>query len=181
MIRKRDHRKLVTEAAPENDDQDGKILPKIEAMLCNEPDTCYLRNGFACSEPVGEAGTHDAGEDGYGQSLAKGEVALPCLCPVLAGNFMLFRIAGEAADGNRQHAHAHSGEYHLPGALVQDGGHLAAEDRWHQGAERGTKAERDCISKSNAEVANGEAEGESAYPPHHSPETCVVILADGAA
>ena len=43
------------ETAPKNDDQDREVLPKIQAMMRNELNACYLGDGFACSEPVGEA------------------------------------------------------------------------------------------------------------------------------
>jgi len=38
--------------------------------------------------------------------LPKEKSRSPGLGPILAGNLVLFRIAGKAADGNGQHAHA---------------------------------------------------------------------------
>src|SRR5258708_38278787 len=99
------------EAAPENDDQYGEVLPKIETMLREELNACYLGDGFTCGEPVGEAGAHNAGKDGHGKPFTKGEVAFSGFGPVLAGNFVLFRVPGETADGNCQHAYADSREY----------------------------------------------------------------------
>ena len=61
----------MKKAAPENDDQDGKVLPQIEPMLRKELDARDLGDGFAGGEPVGETGAHDAGEDGHGQPLPK--------------------------------------------------------------------------------------------------------------
>src|SRR5580658_4942619 len=140
-------------------------------MLRKQLDPGDLGDGLAGREAVGETGTHDAGKDGDGEALAKGKVALPGFRTVFAGYFVLLGIAGEAADDNRQHAHSDPGKDYQTGSLVQNGGHLAAEDRRHQGAEGGTKSERDRVSESDAKVTNRQAEGESANPPHYPPDT----------
>jgi hypothetical protein len=54
------------EASPENDDEDGEILPEVELVMGEELGFSKGADGFAGVEAEGEEAAHDAGEDRYG-------------------------------------------------------------------------------------------------------------------
>jgi hypothetical protein len=78
------------EASPENDDEDGKVLPEVETMVSEQLGLGEVADGFAGFEAEGKEGAHNAGEDGEGDSFAEGEVSLPGFGLLFGGHFTFF-------------------------------------------------------------------------------------------
>ncbi len=65
-------------ASPEDNDQYGKILPKIESVVSEEFLPGDFSDGLAGVETEGKEGTHEAGKDGDGEAFSEGVVGLAC-------------------------------------------------------------------------------------------------------
>ncbi len=158
------------EAAPENDDEDGKVLPEIRVGRGDELGLGEVAEGLAGVEAEGEEGAHEPGEDGDGDALA--EVVIPSRRPQLLfrGDFVFFGVAGGAVDCDADEADEDSEEDDLAGGLVEQAPDLAVEDGRDEGSEEGAEAESDGVSEGDAEVADGEAEGDSADSPENAEE-----------
>lgn len=164
------------EASPENDDEDGKILPEVEAMVGEELNLGDVADRLAGGEAEGEEAAHDAGEDGDGDALAEGEVGLARFGLLLRGGLLLFRPACGSVDGYGDEADGDTEKDDLAGTFVHDGGDLAGVDRWDQCAEGGAKAKCDGVAEGNAEVADGKPEGEAADSPECAEEEGVAAI-----
>ncbi len=165
------------EASPEDDDEDGEVLPEVEAVVGEELALGDVADGFACIEAEGEKAAHNASEDGYGEAFAEGEVGLACFGLFFGGDFALFGDACGSVDGDAEETDEDAEEDDLAGGLVEDGEELAVEDGGNDGAEGGAEAEGDGVSEGDAEVADGEAEGEATGSPEDAPEDGVVDAA----
>ena len=88
------------EASPENDDEDGEVLPEIEAVVGEELGFGDVADGLAGGEAEGEEGAHEAGEDGDGEAFAEGEVGLAGLDLFFGGDLAFFGEAGGSVDGD---------------------------------------------------------------------------------
>ncbi len=73
------------EASPENDDEDGKVLPEVEAAGGEKIGLGEGADGLACSRPKAKKELMNAGEDGDGDALAEGVVASRRPRPFLRG------------------------------------------------------------------------------------------------
>ena len=161
------------EASPENDDEDGEVLPEVEAVVGEEFGLGELADGRSGVEAEGEEGAHDAGEDGDGEALAEVVVGLACFSLLFGGDFVFFRVpaAPLTATAMRQtRTPARMIWPEVSWMMVS----MAVVDGRDEGAEGGAEAEGDGVSKSDAEVADGEAEGEAACSPEDAPEDGVV-------
>lgn len=158
------------EASPENDDQDGKVLPEVEAVVGEKHGLGDVADGLASGEAEGKEAAHDTGEDGDGDSLSEGEVGLASLGLLFRGGLLLFRPACGPVNGYGDDADGDAEEDDLAGAFVHDGVDLASVDGRDQRAEGGAEAERDGVAQGDAEVADGEAEGEAADSPERAEE-----------
>ncbi len=165
------------ESSPENDDEDGEILPEVEAIVGEELSFGEGTYGFACVETKGEEAAHDAGEDGDCEALAEVVVGFACFGFFFGGDFVFLGDAGGSVDGYASDADEDSEEDDLAGGLVEDGEELSVEDGRNDGAEGGAEAEGDGVSEGDAEIADGEAEGEAAGSPEDAPEEGVVDAA----
>ena len=153
------------EAAPEDDDEDGQVGPEVEPAVGEKLGLGECGDGLAGVEAEGEEGAHEAGEDGDGDALAEGVVALAGFGLLFGGDFVLLGVAGGAVDGDADEADEDAEEDDLAGGLVEEGADLAVVDGRNKGAEEGAEAEGDGVSQRDAEVADGEAEGDAADAP----------------
>ena len=87
------------EASPEDDDEDGEILPEVEAVVGEELGFGEGADGFAGVETEGEEAAHDAGEDGDGEALAEVVVGFAGFGFFFGGDFVFFGDAGGSVDG----------------------------------------------------------------------------------
>ena len=158
------------EASPEYDDEGGEILPEVETVFGEELGLGDVTDGLACRETEGEEAAHDACEDGNGEAFAEGKVGLSGLGFFFGGHFALLGDAGGTIDGYGDEADEDAKENDLAGGLVHDGVNGAVVDGWNERSEDHTEAESDRVSEGKAEIANGEAEGESAEAPECSEE-----------
>ena len=164
------------EAAPEHDDEDGEVLPEVEAAGGDELRLGEVADGLAGGEAEGEEGAHEAGEDGDGDALAEVVVALAGFGLLFGGDLVLLGVAGGAVDGDADDADDDAEEDDLAGGLVEEGADLAVVDGRDEGAEEGAEAEGDGVSEGDAEVADGEAEGDAADSPEDAEEEGVAEL-----
>ena len=154
-------------------------MPEVEAMMGEEfafGDGSYGCAGF---EAEGETGTHDAGEDGYGQSFAEVVVGFAGFGFFFGGDFAFLRETCGSVDGYGDEADGYAGEDDLARGLVEDRVDGAIVDGWDEGSEGSAEAEGDGVAEGEAEVADGEAEGETADAPEGSPEEGVVDAGGG--
>ena len=167
--------KVGDEPAPENDDEHGKILPEFGAMIRLQLAESDEADGLARIETVGKAGTHDPRKDGHSQTAGEREVTLAGLGFLFFRDLALFGQACHATDGHSDQADEDSKKDDLAGERVDDGDDLelacgfAVEEWWQKCAERCTQAESDRVSKTKAEIADGEAEREASHAPQHTP------------
>lgn len=158
------------ESSPENDDEDGKILPEIEAVVGEELGFGYVADGFAGREAKGEEAAHDAGEDGDGDPLAEGEVGLAGFGLLFRGGLFFFGPASGSVDGHGDDADGDAQKDDLAGGLVHDGGDLAGVDGRDQRTEGSAEAEGNGVAEGDAEIADSEAEREAANSPECAEE-----------
>ena len=158
------------EASPEDDDEDGEILPKVEAVVGEELSFSESADGFASVEAEGEEAAHNAREDGDSKALAEVVISLSGFGFFFGGYFMLLGDAGGPVDGDANDTDEDAGEDDLAGGLVHYGENLTVEDGRDDGAEGGAEAEGDGISEGDAEIANGQAKGEASSAPEDAPE-----------
>ena len=130
--------------------------------------------GAPASRPKAKKAAHDAGEDGYGEAFAEGVVGFAGFGLFFGGDFVFFGVAGGSVDGYGDEADGDAEEDDLAGGLVEDDVDGAVVDRWDEGSEGGAEAEGDGIAEGETEVSDGEAEGDAADAPEHSPEKGVV-------
>ena len=161
------------EASPEYDDEDGEVLPEVEATVGEEFGFGEVSDGCSGLEAEGEEGAHDAGEDGDGDAFAKGEVGLSCFGFFFGGDFIFLGPSGGTVDRDGDEADEYAKEDDAAGGLVEDGVDGAIVDGGDEGSEGGAEAEGDGVTEGDAEVADGKAEGEAADSPEGSPEECV--------
>ncbi len=122
-------------------------------------------DGGSGFEAEGEAGAHDAGEDGYGQTFAEVVVGFASFGFFFGGDFAFLGEAGCAVNGYGDEADGYAGEDYLAGGLVEDGLDGAVVDGWDEGSEGGAEAEGDGVTEGQAEVADGQAEGDASDAP----------------
>lgn len=158
------------ESTPEDDDEDGEILPEVEAVVGEELGLGDGGDGCAGFEAEGEEGAHDAGEDGDGKTFAEVVVGFAGFGLFFGGDFVFFGEAGGSVDRYGDEADEDAAEDDQAGGFVEDGVDGAVVDGRDEGAEGGAEAEGDGVTEGDAEVADGEAEGEAAYAPEDSPE-----------
>ena len=89
---------------------------------------------------------------------------------LFVGEFAFLGHAGEAADGDAEEADEDAGEGDAATGGVEDGAEGAVEEGGDEGAEGGAAAEGDGVTEGETEVADGEAEGESADAPRETEE-----------
>jgi len=167
------------EASPENDDEDGEVLPEVEAVVGEEFGFGDISDGFAGGEAESEEAAHDAGEDGDGDAFGEGEVRFAGFGFFFGGDFALFGEARGSVDGDGDEAEEDTGEDDLAGVFMEDGVDGAVVDGRDQGSEGGAESEGDGVSEGDAEIADGQAEGEAADPPERSVEEGVVDAGGG--
>ena len=158
------------EASPEDDDEHGQVLPEIGFARGDELRFGDVADRLAGGQAEGEEGAHEAGEDGDGDALAEGEVALAGFGLLFGGDFVLLGVACGAVDGDADEADEDAEEDDLAGGLVDQRGDLAVVDGRNEGAEEGAKAQGDGVSKGDAEIADGESEGDAADSPENAQE-----------
>ena len=161
------------EASPEDDDEDGEVLPEVEAVVGEELALGDCADGGAGFEAEGEEGAHDAGEDRDGDAFAEGVVGFAGFGLLFGGELFLFGEAGCSVDGYGDEADEYAEEDDLAGGLVNDDLDGAVVDGRDEGSEGGAEAEGDGVAEGDAKVADGEAEGEASDAPETSPEECV--------
>jgi len=162
------------ESAPEDDDEDGEILPEVEAIVVEELSFGEGSDGFACVESEGEEAAHNAGEDGDGEAFAEVVIGFACFGFLFWSDFMFLGYASSSVDGYTGDADEDAKENDLAGGLVEDSAEFVVVDGRNDGAEGGAESESDGVSEGDAEIADGEAEGEAAGSPENSPEEWVV-------
>ena len=148
-------------------------------MVCEEFALGDVSDGCAGFEAEGEEGAHDAGEDGYGDSFAEVVVGFAGLGFFFGGDFALFGEASGSIDGYGNEADSDTGEDDLAGDLVEDDVNGTVVDGWDEGSEGGAEAQGNSITEGEAEIADGEAEGDAADAPENSPEKGVVDAGGG--
>src|SRR5207302_6823136 len=162
------------EASPEDDNEDGEVLPEVELVMGEQLRFGESADGFAGVEAEGEEAAHDAGEDGDGEAFAEVVVGFAGFGFFFGGDFMFFGDACGSVDGDADDADEDADEDDLAGGRVQDGEELSVKDGWDDGAEGGAEAQGDGVSEGDAEIADGEAEGEAAGSPEDAPEDRVI-------
>ena len=126
--------------------------------------------GSAGFETECEEGTHDASEDGYSNALAEVVISLSSFRLLFRGDFVFLGPACGTVDRYCDKADQNSEEDDLSGGLVDDGVDRTIVDGWDESAEGGAEAQSDGVTKSDAEVADGETEGKAADSPKRTPE-----------
>jgi hypothetical protein len=165
------------ESSPENDDEDGEILPEVEAIVGEKLSFGECADGFAGVEAEGEEAAHDAGEDGDGEAFAEVVIGFSCFGFFFWSDFVFFGDAGCSVNGYARDADEDAEEDDLAGGLVEDGAEFVVVDRRDDGAEGGAEAEGDGVTEGDAEIADGEAKGETACSPEDAPEERVIDAA----
>ena len=148
----------------------GRFGPEIEPAGGDEPGLGEVADGLAGVEAEGEEGAHEAGEDGDGDALAEVVIAFAGLELLFRGDLVFLGVTGGAVDGDADEADEDSEEDDLAGGLVEEGHDLAVVDGRDQGPEEGAEAESDGVTERDAQIADGEAEGDSADSPEHAEE-----------
>jgi len=133
------------EASPENDDEDGEVLPEVEAVVGEELGLGEGADGGSGFEAEGEEGAHDAGEDSDGEAFAEVVVGFACFGLFFRGDFFFFREASGSVDGYGDEAEEDTGEDDLARGLVDDGVDGAVVDGRDESAEGGAEAEGDGV------------------------------------
>ena len=90
---------------------------------------------------------------------------------------MFLGYASSSVDGYTGDADEDAKENDLAGGLVEDSAEFVVIDGRDDCAEGCTEAEGDRITESDAEIADGEAEGEAACSPEDAPEDGVIDAA----
>lgn len=116
---------------------------------------------------------HESSEDGDGEALAEGEGLLSGLDGRVGADLLLLGVAGGAVDGDGDGADEDAKQGDLAGVGVRDGHNLAVVDGRDECAEDHAQAEGDGVSQGEAEVTDGQAEGEPADAPQHAEENGV--------
>lgn len=165
------------EASPEDYDEDGEILPEVEAVICQQGGFCQTAYWLACVESEGKEAAHNSSKDGDGEAFAEVVIGLSSFSFFFGRNFALFRHASSSIDGDADDAYQNTQQDNLAGGCVKDGMNLVVIDRGDDRPEGGAKAKGDGVSESDAEIADGEAEGEAAGSPENSPEDGVIDAA----
>ncbi len=161
------------EASPKNDDENGKVLPKVEAVIGEKHCFGDVADGLAGGEAEGEETAHNAGKDGDRDALGEGEVRLARFGLLFGSGLLLFRPACGSIDGYGDNADSDAEQDNLAGGLVHDRGDLAGIDGRDQSAEGSAETKGDGITEGDAKIADGKAEGEAADAPERAEEKSV--------
>ena len=177
MMRIADQMKLVRKPPQRTTMRTGRFCQRSSLLCGQELGFGEGADGFAGVEAEGEEAAHNAGEDSDGEAFAEVVVGFAGLGFFFGSDFMLFGDAGGSVDGDADDADEDAEQDDLAGGLVGDGEDLPVDDGRDDCAEGSAEAERDGVSERDAEIADGETEGEATGSPENAQEDGIVDAA----